>query len=118
MIVHLLVLAILINIGSSLPMLLTHLRNEISNRFSLSLHCVETKTPPEESSLPRVYKPKSTFKPQNIENARSTSGAPYVLLSPQMLIRYRVPKVKSKLKTQLEELQVIEETVNEHLLQD
>lgn len=53
---------------------------------------------------PRVYKSKSQLQP--ISEARIVSGSALVLVNPQFLIRYRAPKVKSGLKTQLEELQV------------
>lgn len=55
-------------------------------------------------SAPRVYKPKTQLQP--LGEARIGSNSALVLVNPHFLIRYRSPKTKSSLKTQLEELQV------------
>ena len=58
---------------------------------------------------PRVYKPKSQLQPSSFgsnSEPRIGSNSALLLVNPHFLIRYRTPKLKSSLKTQLEELQV------------
>jgi hypothetical protein len=54
----------------------------------------------------RVYRPKSSLGDINPKDIKVKSNEPFLLSSPQFLIRFKTPKVKSKLKLQLEELQV------------
>jgi hypothetical protein len=64
----------------------------------------------------RVYKPKSAAIKFNNEHDMPSSPSPlpranansaFLLTSPHYIVRFRTPRVKSKLKLQLEELQVI-----------
>lgn len=74
---------------------------------------VTTNSPNSLSSSPRVYKSKIPSRPPTLDGSQSqfqtrvlNSNSPFVLSSPYLLIRYKVPKTKTKLKIQLEELQV------------
>ena len=60
----------------------------------------------------RIYKPKSvTIKVsseyETLYPPRSNINSVFVLTSPHFVVRFRTPRIKSKLKLQLEELQVI-----------
>ena len=71
----------------------------------VNLHLAASRDPTTDSPTAKVYKPKPGYKKGPGENGGGRQDSFVLLGKPQLLIRYRVPRVKSELKIELESLQ-------------